>query len=195
MYYNFSLGAKHNKGIFSTGVILCLAGAIIAVGSYVVMNRTSPLIFAKTNSTKQNIESIVKTKQPSDNDRIFIPSIGVDAPIRDRYSGNGVLRKGALLSAKKFSIGLTPSETMRQSPLYHLADMRSGDRVFIDMNGERLVYEAVNISNSNVAKITTLQNGIVIYSYEDSGAATLVTLKLVGTMQWLDGQASIVGRD
>ena len=90
--------------------------------------------------------------------RIYIPKLklnlafktGDATVLRDnlwhRYPDRGDPEKGGnfILAGHRFEIGLTPGETKRKSPLYHIDALLQGDKIYADFNGKRYLYEVAD---------------------------------------------------
>ena len=88
---------------------------------------------------------------------LYIPKIGLALPFNSGDSS--VLEKGAwhrwpergdpkqggnfILAGHRFSMGHTPSETVKKSPFYHLNKLVVGDSIYIDYASERYEYIVV----------------------------------------------------
>lgn len=86
---------------------------------------------------------------------MYIPAISVDVAINEGTAA--VLQKGAwhrkpengnperggnfILSAHRFELGFTPQHTRAKSPFYHIDKLQAGDKIFVDYNQKRYVYE------------------------------------------------------
>ena len=108
-----------------------------------------------------DVQKAVDTSLPeSGNDRLYIPKLGVNAPVRagnaavmnnggvwHRYPELGDPVKGGnfIMSAHRWHTGKTPAETVAQSPFYNMDRMIIGDSLFVDFEGKRYKYEIYDI--------------------------------------------------
>lgn len=120
-------------------------------------------------------------------DRIVIPKVGINVEFRPggpeilndyawhRYPERGDPVKGGnfIVSAHRFEIGLTPGETMRKSPFYHVEKVNIGDQVIIDYKGKRYGYEITE-------KKEVKPNQVEIENPSDTAKLTIYTCTLGG---------------
>ncbi len=88
-------------------------------------------------------------------DRLYIPKLQLNITYK---SGNkSVLSDNAwwrspergnpkdggnfILAAHRFELGLTPGQTRRKSPFYHLDKLVVGDAIYVDYKGKRFMYQ------------------------------------------------------
>lgn len=150
MYFVHKKGVKQNRGPLSK-LVLLLSIIGFAGGMYLLVLVATPSL-----PFLYPMEEIDATKLPVPTaDRIYIPKIGVsvefksggeevlDDSVWHRFPERGDPESGGnfILSAHRFEIGLTPAETRRKSPFYHIAKLEVGDQVIIDFNGKRYGYE------------------------------------------------------
>lgn len=92
--------------------------------------------------------------EPPTINRVLISKIGVDVPLGSE--GEAALDRGAwhrhpqrgspasggnfIVSAHRFELGLTPGDTVRKSPFYHLDKLNIGDEIVVDFGGQRYRY-------------------------------------------------------
>jgi sortase (surface protein transpeptidase) len=195
MYYDVKSGLKDTSRWFSPRFIVILAGILVLVAAYVVFNYFAPQILAKSADAMQAIETAATTTEPR-GDYLRIPVAGVEVFVSDKVTSTGVLRKPSsasqiVLMAKRLSVGLTPAETIKQSPLYSLAKVKVGDTIYLDKAGQRIVFKVEAVSEQKSAD--TARGDLVVYSYESHNdtAAVLVTAKRLGVIEWIDGQAKL----
>lgn len=155
---------EHKKGVtYKKGkrrfwnvffLVLCIAG--IAAGLYILLLVATPNI-----SAFYPVKQIdAKTLSAPTGDRVYIPKIGVSVPIATgevalndgawhRYPERGDPLRGGnfILAAHRFEIGLTPGETARKSPFYHIDKLNIGDQVLVDFKGRRYAYQVVSHSD------------------------------------------------
>lgn len=122
----------------------------MATGLYILLLTATPNIPLFYPTKQIEVRALPKPT----GDRIYIPKIGVDVPIATgekalndgawhRFPERGDPEKGGnfILAAHRFEIGLTPGETMRKSPFYHINKLDIGDQVLVDYGGKRYGYQ------------------------------------------------------
>jgi hypothetical protein len=95
-----------------------------------------------------------------------------------------------LLSSRRLSVGLTPAETIKKSPLYNLHKIKVGDTIYVDNTGRRAVYQVEKVEQQ--AAVGNLKADLVIYSYDDDEAklaAIAVLANRQGFVDWVNDQA------
>lgn len=136
--------------------ITALAVILILSGAYVLVVALSPLLLSPTIDPTDNrtTELIEETKDHISEQRLYIPKIDVNVPYSDsgelaledgawwRQSHNGNPKDGGnfVLSAHRFIMGLTPQQTLRQSPFYSIGQLAVDDELIVDYEGERYTY-------------------------------------------------------
>lgn len=149
---------KHKKNVKQSGgkrwlnkLLLVVSIACFAGGIYLLVLVLTPNVPVLYPVTEINPKTLPKPA----GDRVYIPKIGVDVPINTggpealndgawhRYPerGDPVAGGNFILSAHRFSIGLTPGETKKRSPFYHINKLKTGDQILIDFGGKRYGYE------------------------------------------------------
>lgn len=133
-----------------SNALLVLAGALLATGLYTLLLVGSPAILKPKPIEKATIsEPTIKT------DRIIIPKVGIDieyksgtAAVLNDYAwhrfpdrGNPADGGNFIISAHRFVIGLTPGETAKKSPFYHIEKVAVGDEILVDYQGKRYTYK------------------------------------------------------
>lgn len=172
--------ARHRR--FAIILLLIIATAGLLGGIYLlvlVLTPSIPQLYPAQEIT------VKKLPQPVEN-RIYIPKIGVNVPFgRDikalndgawhRFPERGDPVKGGnfVVSAHRFAIGLTPGETKRRSPFYHISKLLKGDQILVDFQGKRYGYE---ITNHSEVKPTQVE----IEAPSDEARLTLYTCTLKG---------------
>lgn len=126
-------------------IVLFAAGAYLLV---LVLTPNVPVLYP--------VEEInVKELSRPDDDRIYIPKIGVNVPLNTggpealeegawhRYPERGDPVEGGnfIVSAHRFSLGATPGQTRKKSPFYHIDKLSNGDQIIVDFGGKRYGYE------------------------------------------------------
>lgn len=152
MRFEHKRGITRRKGrrrVLSSALLVCsLVG--MATGVYLLVLVLTPNIPIFYPTQKISPKSLPKPT----GDRLYIPEIGVNVPIA---TGEKALNDGAwhrfpergdpgqggnfILAAHRFEIGLTPGETARKSPFYHINKLKVGDQFLVDFQGKRYGYE------------------------------------------------------
>ncbi|MDR0956231.1 MAG: hypothetical protein LBM73_03835 [Candidatus Nomurabacteria bacterium] len=197
MHYEFQTGVKSTR-LFGLRGLLILGGLLLAILLYAGLDYGAPHLFALSAGRSQAaLDQLVKTRQPDGTDQLIIPTAGVNVEVSQNFmSGSAQLKPGAdgglVVSAPRFNVGLTPGETVAGSPLYNLTKAKTGDYVYLDDDGERLVYQVRQIQNDVAA--SGLGGDLLVYSYNDDGdaAASALICQKVGQMVWSGGSATIV---
>jgi sortase A len=167
-----------------------LASFVMLAGLYLVISASAPAYHGVTKQwgVTQKLQS---TAAPAKQDTLYIPSIGVEVPIipvegneeaalergaiqRSPESGSPATGGNFVLAAHRFSMRLTPGQTIQSSPLYNFDKVKKGDKIIVDVDGER--YEYV-ISVKTKVKATDLQ----IEERTESSQLTLYTCELSGS--------------
>lgn len=132
----------------------CTIGLL--TGLYILLLVLTPNISALYPMKQIDAKSLLAPK----GDRIYIPKIGVDVALATggaealdkgswhRFPERGDPVKGGnfIVSAHRFSIGLTPGQTRQKSPFYHIDKLAVGDQILVDFKGKRYGYQIVSHS-------------------------------------------------
>ncbi|MCC7543474.1 class E sortase [bacterium] len=145
----------------------------------------NPLLDIITNTSID----LDKSDDQSDNrDRIQIERIGLEVPLYEggedsldkgvwhRWPERGNPEKGGnfILSAHRFKIGVTPVQTIINSPFYNVDKLRIGDTIRVFWDDEWYTYK---ISKT----YTVLPNAIGIEAPSEEAKLTLYTCSLGGS--------------
>lgn len=175
-------------------VLLVLSLIMLAGGLYLLL-----LVMTPNIPPLYPVEPIdVKKLEEPKGDRVVIPKIGVDVGIKTggaealddgawhRFPERGDPEKGGnfILSAHRFEIGFTPSETRRKSPFYHVEKLSVGDQIVVDYNGKRYGYEVTE-------KYQVKPDRVEIEAPSDEAKLTLYTCTLKGES---DGREVIIAK-
>ena len=184
-----SIYKNHQKKLF-----LGLGIISFASGIYLVVLLRSPSVFDEAQAfTPQQLQSI-----KVDQNRVIIPKIGVNITY---LSGNDdVLEKGAwwrypergnpvkggnfILSAHRFSLGLTPGQTRTKSPFYHIEKLQVGDEIVVDYEGKRYEYGITE-------KFNVTPDQVSIESASEEAKLTLYSCTLKGSA---DGRVVLIAK-
>lgn len=144
---------KH-KNVWLNRFLLLVSVVLLGAGIYLlilVLTPNIPVLFP--------INPIdVKALSAPDEDRIYIPKIGVNVAVVTggpealdkgswhRLPDRGDPEKGGnfIISAHRFSLGSTPGQTRTKSPFYHINKLDNGDQVIVDFNKKRYGYEVTS---------------------------------------------------
>ena len=142
--------SSRTKRLFNK-LLLLISVACFAGGIYLLVLVLTPNVPVLYPVTQINPKTLPKPT----GDRVYIPKIGVNVTINTggpealndgawhRYPERGDPVQGGnfILSAHRFAIGLTPGETKKRSPFYHINKLAVGDQVLVDFQGKRYGYE------------------------------------------------------
>ncbi len=194
MHFRHKNGVKKKGGRAMSMVLLVLSLVMLAGGLYLLL-----LVLTPNIPPLYPVESIdVKKLDEPKGDRVVIPKIGVDVGIKTggaealddgawhRFPERGDPEKGGnfILSAHRFEIGFTPSETRRKSPFYHVEKLSVGDQIVVDFNGKRYGYEVIE-------KYQVKPDRVEIEAPSDEAKLTLYTCTLKGES---DGREVIIAK-
>ena len=138
--------------------LLALAVTLMAVGVYILVLVLSPKL-ALPQIGQSTIDLNTKDDAEDDRNRIQIGKMNLEVPFFDggadsldkgawhRYPERGNPNDGGnfILSAHRFTIGLTPAETKLRSPFYKLDDLKAGDDVRIFYNHTWYDYQVTRL--------------------------------------------------
>ena len=214
MKYNYQRGVAKQKGSSKKWLAIPVIGVI--VGGYVLINTLSPMIELPFATNNQAVAQKLTSQQPALNEnRLYIPQINVDiAVVPIDGDENLALEKGAVhrapqngnpkeggnfvVAAHRFQLGLTPDQTRKKSPFYHIDKMKTGDSFYVDYEGTRYAYEVIEKKQVPPTAVEieskTEDNRLTLYSCELAGPKAgrdVVIAKLTGTVAWDDGTPKI----
>ena len=181
-------------------VIAVISMGLIVAGAYLLITALSPLLIspdlnASDNSTTELLKS---TESKAEQSHLYIPKINVNVPFgtgdasalergawwRQPQNGNPVDGGNFVLSAHRFIMGLTPQQTLRESPFYHIDKLTVGDELIVDYKGARYTYV--------ISKIYAVKpDAIEIEQRTDQPQLTLYSCTLGGSA---DGREVIVAK-
>lgn len=150
-FVNEKHNGKQQKRVWLNRFLLLLSVVFLAAGIYLLTLVLTPNIVALSPPKEIDVKALSKP----DEDRIYIPKIGVDVPLSSegvealekgawhRYPERGDPEEGGnfIVSAHRFSLGLTPGQTRTKSPFYHINKLENGDQIIVDFNKKRYGYE------------------------------------------------------
>ncbi len=182
---------KHKEGLIKSGkkrpvlsaLLLFVSLSTMAAGMYILLLVMTPNIPVFYPVQQIDAKSL---SQPA-GDMVYIPKIGVSVPLVT--GGAEALEKGAwhrfpergdptiggnfIVSAHRFSMGLTPGQTRQKSPFYHIDKLVIGDQILVDFQGKRYGYE---VEKSYEVK----PDQVEIEQKSDTARLTLYTCTLKG---------------
>lgn len=173
---------------------MALGLVMFAAGLYLLVLVLTPNIPVLSATKRIDVKSLPEPRE----DRIYIPKIGVnitykagDESVLDdgawhRFPERGDPAKGGnfIISAHRFEVGLTPGQTQRKSPFYHVGKLEVNDQILIDFNGKRYGYQ---ITEKSTVKPTQTE----IEAESDEAKLTLYTCTLRGES---DGREVLVAK-
>lgn len=176
--------ARKRRGIFST-MLLIVTLIALAGGLYFLLLVLTPRIPALYPTQEINPKTLPAPAKQED--RVYIPKIGVNVTLATggpealdkgswhRFPERGDPQTGGnfIVSAHRFSIGLTPGQTRVKSPFYHIDKLTVGDQILVDFNGKRYGYEITK-------RFAVKPNQTDIESETDEARMTLYTCTLKG---------------
>lgn len=179
---------KHKEGVRSKRsalhyLLLFVASLSLIGGIYLLILVLTPNIPLLYPAKEINVKTL---SQPAGN-MVYIPKIGVRTKIntggpealddgawhRFPERGDPVRGSNFIISAHRFEIGLTPAETRRRSPFYHINKLEVGDHIIVDFSGKRYGYEVTE-------KTSVKPTQIEIEAPTEEARLTLYTCTLKG---------------
>ena len=140
---------QSRRGRWEVGLAIATFAGLLLAGAYYLLLVASPTIAPLLAKPLQ-----APVASASSMNTLYIPKIGLTLPFSD--GDNTVLNKGAwhrwpergnperggnfILAGHRFSMGLTPAETVKKSPFYHLDKIVEGDIIYIDYVSKRYEY-------------------------------------------------------
>lgn len=154
-------------------------------GLYLLLLAMAPKVHNPPAPQSDWNEPVVKTELHEQ--RLYIPRLSLNLAyksgdqhvLRDalwhRFPERGDPEKGGnfILAGHRFEIGLTPNETKRRSPFYHINKIQVGDYIYADWNGRRYQYEITR-------KYTVKPNQTEIEAPSGVAKMTIYTCTLAG---------------
>ena len=130
---------------------------LLAVGLYGLTLLATPYLSTVLPNSSFGPGEVEALNITIDEDRVIIPKIGVNLEYRTggeeilndyawyRFPERGNPADGGnfILSAHRFDLGLTPSETRRKSPFFHINKLDVGDDILIHYRGQAYNYQIV----------------------------------------------------
>jgi len=175
-------------------VIKISAAIIILVGFYLLIIRFAPQLpqIPIINSSSINLNT--KDDAKDNRDRIQIAKINLEVPIftgnseavldkgvwnRWPQRGNPIIGGNFILSAHRFEMGLTPSQTRQKSPFYNIHKLAVGDTL-------RVFYQAKWYGYKISKKYSVKPTAFYIEDPSDYAKLTLYSCTLNGSADGRD---------
>jgi sortase A len=138
-------------------IAVILPVVILLIGGYLILLLYAPEMYMPTTAKVWNTPVPHHTSQLKE-DRVYIPKLklnlsyktgGEDVLLHNlwhRYPERGDPKKGGnfILAGHRFSMAVTPGETAQRSPLYHVDALVIGDKIYVDFEGMRYLYEVTD---------------------------------------------------
>lgn len=114
-----------------------------------------------------------------------------------RVPQNGNPKDGGnfVVAAHRFTIGLTPSETRKKSPLYRIDVLEKGDMIYTDYEGVRYAYKIVEHRRVPASAVEiekrTENHQMTLYSCDLNGpkyAREVLIAEPAGRVAWSSGK-------
>ena len=173
---------------------------LIVAGAYLLITALSPLLISQDLNASDNstTELLKSTESKAEQSHLYIPKINVNVPFgtgdasalergawwRQPQNGNPVDGGNFVLSAHRFIMGLTPQQTLKESPFYHIDKLTVGDELIVDYKGARYTYV--------ISKIYAVKpDAIEIEQRTDQPQLTLYSCTLGGSA---DGREVIIAQ-
>jgi sortase A len=153
MRFKHKKGPAKKKNKLLSNLLLAVSIVGLAGGIYLLILVLTPNVPALYPVEPINAKTLPAPK----GDRIYIPKIGISVEIDT--GGAEALEKGAwhrfpergdpeqggnfIVSAHRFSLGVTPGQTRHKSPFYHIDKLAKGDQILVDFKGKRYGYEVI----------------------------------------------------
>lgn len=148
---------------------------------------SAPQIAPLLASADQTAQYLLSTKPAEDSTRLYIPRLNINSDISDITSNERSSEGGILdLSAPRYTLGLTPMETIAKSPLFRVSEVKSGDDVYLDHAGKRYAYKVTDTSSDTGEQLTIKACG-----RECSDSDMVIRAEPVGSVVWSDGKPSL----
>lgn len=137
------------------------AGLILCAGIYILLSATSPMfVNLPTPAETDSLITKISNTPAQQSNQLIIPRINLNVPIVEG-ADESALNKGAwhrhpdrgdpitggnfILSGHRFYMGISPEQTTKLSPFYHIDALKEKDSLFVDWRGIRYRYQIVKI--------------------------------------------------
>lgn len=210
--YNYRSGIEKQKQGKKAWIALPFLG--IAVGGYLLVNTFSPAIPLPFERSSEVIaKKLIQEKPELKENRLYIPQINVDVKVatgdtdatleqgawhRQPLNGDPVSGGNFVLSAHRFNLGLTPTQTRAKSPFYHIDKLAVGDQIFVDYEGTRYAYSVTKKFKVDRTAVEieqrTDESKLTLYSCDlrgEKAGREVVEAKPIGTVAWDSGNPTL----
>jgi len=203
MRYHYLDGVSDKKKSRKNKKFLALPLIVLFICVYVFAIYLAPSL--PLQPPDRTAKKLVSSQPAEGDNRLYIPQINVDLAIKESESidsfvnvaihnslgpGNPDSGGNFVLSANKFSFGLTPQETQARSPFFHLDKLQNGDELFVDWDGTRYVYKVKNKYSAKESgdklELPSDNNKLTLYAQNLDGVA--VEAEPAGVVAWNDGK-------
>lgn len=207
MKYDLRSGIQKQKRGSKLLVVLPLLGLI--GGGYLLVNTLSPAISTPFDQPNVTAQKLIRKEPVINENRLYIPQINVDVAIvagqtdaalelgawhRSPENGSPTSGGNFVLSAHRFNLGMTPSQTRAKSPFYHIDKLKVGDQLYVDFEGTRYAYEITKSYKVERTATEIEQRSqtpkLTIYSCDlrgEKAGREVVEAEPVGTIAWDGG--------
>lgn len=165
------------------GIIIIAAASYVAAVYLAPQLVTVPFTDLTTDATNVKIQH---SKAGQLGDRLFLPQINVDVAVNEggdksqlengawqRNVDLGNPEKGGnfVLSARKFTLDMTPQWTRDKSPFYNLGKLKTGDELTLDYKGKRYVYKVDRTFDASGGNVEQKSDGnrLTLYATDANG--------------------------
>lgn len=179
MHYDIESGVTDNRGLFSKLTVIILLILLTLFGFYMVVNWFAPDIFFIASDNRSTIENIVKN-QPVDDDMLRVPLLEIEREIVPKKADGKIQisqkDNRIVLSGAAHTLGVTPFDTKKLSPLA-LLDRASDDmRVYVDLDGTRTTYQVKEVLEDTQPNLNPTDD-LVIYALDNTGKTAVTEVR------------------
>lgn len=174
-----------SKRLRKLWIVLPVTGLL--AGLYLLLLVYSPALNSpRPKPQSQWSEPVSRERAKLTEQRLYIPRLSLNLVYDDnqsilanglwhRFPERGDPKQGGnfIVAGHRFEIGLTPGETRRKSPLYHINKIEAGDYMYVDFSGQRYQYEVTK-------KYTVKPNQIEIEAPSSNAKMTVYTCTFKG---------------
>ena len=182
-FQRYRLGSRPSSFRRKLWLILPVLG--VAAGVYLLLLTATPEIYNPPSPKSEWNEPVERVKITEN--RLYLPRLKLNLPYKagdasvlhnniwHRFPERGDPENGGnfILAGHRFEIGLTPADTKRKSPFYHLNQVQEGDLIYADFNGARYKYQVIR-------KYTVKPNQVEIEEPSEEAKLTVYTCTLKG---------------
>lgn len=182
----------------------------IVAGSYLLINTFAPTISTPFDAPADATAKKLTAQKPVyTENRLYIPQINVDIAIvkgdteavlelgawnRMPENGNPIEGGNYVLSAHRFNLGWTPTQTKIKSPFYRIDKLVEGDQIYVDYEGVRYAYSitkrySVDRTATEIEQRSD-ESKLTLYSCDlrgEKAGREVIEATPIGTIAWSDG--------